>query len=250
VAFYNMLPAILEDYDRTDPLVQMVIDPIVQFARFGQSFFSTGIGLETFVSSLSENGDLLSQWRGYADNGTGFSIGFDPARLRIGNSNAALQVGELRRVIYDPKQHARLVKDLINGMIAIVRRFRKELLSKKMLLNRSPDSFSSWIGLRINELLAEWSFQFKDSSFSEECEWRIIASKSKPIDFRSSLGRVVPYLQVDMTAIDGALMPVSRIYLGPKQDETEAARAPAYVFNRYGYGHDGIEVVKSRVPYR
>lgn len=245
-----MLPSILEGYDRTDPLVQLVIDPILQLARFGQSFFSTGMGMETYVTSLSENGDLLSQWRGYADNGMGFSIGFDPTRLRIGNPSPALQVGELRRVIYDQKQQTTLVKDLINGMIAIVRRFRKELLSKKMLRSRSPDSLSSWVGLRINELLAEWSFQFKDGSFSEECEWRIIASKSKPIEFRSSLGRVVPYLQVDMTAIDSALMPISRIYVGPKQDETEAVRALGYVFGRYGYGNDGIEVVKSRVPYR
>jgi hypothetical protein len=53
-----------------------------------------------------------------------------------------------------------------------------------------------------------------------------------------------------MTARDGALMPISRIYVGPKQDKTEAARALAYVFDRYGYGHNGIEVVKSKVPYR
>ena len=36
---------------------------------------------KTWVFCLSEKGDLLSQWRGYADDGYGVSIGFDARYL-------------------------------------------------------------------------------------------------------------------------------------------------------------------------
>jgi hypothetical protein len=36
---------------------------------------------DTFVASLCDDGDNLGQWRGYADQGKGFAIGFDREAL-------------------------------------------------------------------------------------------------------------------------------------------------------------------------
>lgn len=39
-------------------------------------------GVTNFVICFCEEGDKLSQWRGYADNGRGVSIGFSEQELR------------------------------------------------------------------------------------------------------------------------------------------------------------------------
>jgi len=36
-----------------------------------------------YICSFSREGDQLGQWRGYCNNGSGFSIGFDYKKLRI-----------------------------------------------------------------------------------------------------------------------------------------------------------------------
>jgi hypothetical protein len=60
---------------------------------------------------MSEEGDLLSQWRGYADDGAGVAIGFSMEYLdwmvapNRGKKNGMI----LERVEYEPEAHNRLV---------------------------------------------------------------------------------------------------------------------------------------------
>lgn len=51
---------------------------------------------------LSEDGDLLSQWRGYADNGSGVSIGF--SRQYFEDLYKKNKEGPVRKVIYDEEE--------------------------------------------------------------------------------------------------------------------------------------------------
>jgi hypothetical protein len=55
------------------------------------------------IASFSKNGDLLSQWRAYADNAKGFSIGF--CKETISNT---LPVN-MKNVLYDQKEQEKLV---------------------------------------------------------------------------------------------------------------------------------------------
>lgn len=43
---------------------------------------TSGLHLSSFVSCFSTDGDSLSQWRAYADDGRGFAIGFRVSELR------------------------------------------------------------------------------------------------------------------------------------------------------------------------
>ena len=72
-----------------------------------ESLFS-GLGF-----CMSQDGDLLSQWRGYADNGRGFSIGFSESYLSklCGISQQIIGGGMyLTHVEYDEKAHDALVE--------------------------------------------------------------------------------------------------------------------------------------------
>lgn len=51
-----------------------------------------------FTASFTENGNLLSQWRGYCPPGKGVSIAFEPAALAAAARQASFMMG---RCIYD-----------------------------------------------------------------------------------------------------------------------------------------------------
>jgi hypothetical protein len=57
-----------------------------------------------FITCFCENGDLLSQWRGYSDQGEGFAIGFSVAWLL-----SLKPKWRLIKVIYDRAQQVDLI---------------------------------------------------------------------------------------------------------------------------------------------
>lgn len=80
---------------------------------------------------LSEESDLLSQWRGYADDGHGFSIGFtkeyfEKLAKRIGNNVTGFT---LEKVLYDREEHEAALKPTYDEI---------KKLSDSGKLNRKP----------------------------------------------------------------------------------------------------------------
>jgi Protein of unknown function (DUF2971) len=64
-----------------------------------------------FVSSLTENGNLLSQWRGYCPHGKGVSLGFNPEKLMEAADTKAFSLG---RCIYDLPRQSEIVTKIIS----------------------------------------------------------------------------------------------------------------------------------------
>ena len=61
------------------------IEQIKTFETAISYFKSTNIelpALSPFVACFSSNGDVLSQWRSYSENGFGFSIGFSTEEMQ------------------------------------------------------------------------------------------------------------------------------------------------------------------------
>ena len=74
-----------------------------------------------FVSSFSEEKDLLSQWRGYCPEGIGFSIGFNLDRLiKWARQNNCT----LEPCIYDAEEQKKVLRNLIEK---ISYRYKTEL---------------------------------------------------------------------------------------------------------------------------
>src|ERR1051326_5588338 len=69
---------------------------------------SDNVFRQAFVCCFCSDGDLLSQWRGYASRGSGYSIAFDGESILEQAKQANVQEHRLRRVIYDPQKQKKI----------------------------------------------------------------------------------------------------------------------------------------------
>ncbi len=203
----------------------------------------------TYVACFSERKDCLSQWRGYADDGKGISIGFCKKMLeslpKIMHHNLSFS-----KVIYDEKQQEKYVNKVVEEI------FR--------------NMEYKGIGLAGIELGANHKDEYaiyKNPSFEEEREWRLILNsypKWKEIKvgdmsfteptFRVSEGRLISYVELSFANIKRDF--VKEIWIGPKS-EVEL-RDIMRVLWRYGYYDEvddyneknSILITKSLSSYR
>jgi hypothetical protein len=85
------------------------------FDKVDEIWHRSGLHIASFVASFSTDGDSLSQWRAYADDGRGFAIGFDIAEL----SRFPIQVLD---VLYDKDQQ---MLEMMAALAAVHKRFEE-----------------------------------------------------------------------------------------------------------------------------
>ena len=208
-----------------------------------------------YVSCFCEQGDLLSQWRGYKASG-GFAIGFSrpalgelspiqresPAMLDSAES-AAAGARLLRRlgggpgypipVSLAPVQYG---PSAVRSMIA------------QVLQDITPQRAVGHPGVtgyyQVQNLILPALAKVKDDAFLEEREWRlIIVGPPAEVYFRPGSLGVIPYTQVpfDLTTIEEVI-----IGPGPHMElrERGLARLLAVV------GVVGVTITRSRAPFR
>ncbi len=175
------------------------------------------------ICCFSENGDLLSQWRAYADDATGISIGFTPEELKLKDELPTLNVNLeeniwLNSVIYNESEQQKIVTELARAWILSVK--------KTLSINDNSSKNNMNISLIANKCLA-YSYIFKNPSFSEERELRIInlplfdnsdkwfGCNGTP-KFRSSGGKIASYFDFEFSAES-----INEIILGPKSKVNE-----------------------------
>jgi hypothetical protein len=178
-----------------------------------------------FLACFCENGDLLSQWRGYAID-QGYSIGFRTTELK------ALAIGEVCPVQYgipNPDEY-----------------FKEELETAKV--PTAHPGVEEWhASMWIMPKLA----RIKHPSYSEECEWRILAqypSYGEPLPMNaikyrpSSLGPI-PYFPI-------AFPPkcVCEIVIGPGNHTETRETAIREMLKNLEYSDINIRV--SNIPFR
>lgn len=112
--------------------------------------------LTYYVFCFSESKDLLSQWRGYADNGKGVAIGFySTAFEKLNNENFSF--GKVKYNIYEKQD------DIVNSTI--------ERLKKAK--NNTETEYENIINSIITKMVYEAVF-YKNNAFQEEKEWRLV----------------------------------------------------------------------------
>ena len=212
-----------------------------------------------FVFCLSASKDLLSQWRGYADDGKGISIGFKKTFLdKIHDlnfihhsSNAASFL--LDQVFYDESEATDLIMNdtgLNNFSLCVNNEEEKQCLELSMAKTAFEAPF------------------YKKSAFAEENEWRIVISyslchltppkfslysndlfKFKEIEYSISREQLVPHLEIEIPNIKDA---ISEIFVGPKCEESvweikEFLLCMGILKDR---NDQSIKIVKSQASYR
>jgi hypothetical protein len=165
---------------------------------------------ESYIFSLSERRDDLSQWRGYAREGSGFTIGFDGASLRRSSRGRDL-LFHFAKIEYSHDRQVEIVRRIVEE---IEQQIDAEIAADPGIdqdeLHREAARTCVWA-------LDNRSAFAKHRSFSGEAEWRLVIYKelnSDGILVRPSGAGLVPYVQTEPTDAKGKL-PIIEIGVGP-----------------------------------
>lgn len=222
---------------------EMCTDDILRaFLKTLDSLDSYMLKQQAFVFSLTEEKDLLSQWRGYADNGKGVCIGFD--KKSIGNGNNV----KLEKCVYDEVEQGKRVKELFKETINIFLKTKEEshYFSRSYLpeiLKRHAKAFDDAADYLIDELQNECLI-LKHPSFVEEKEWRLIIKKSEKMDFlvKDSFLKPIEKHKINIEKT------IRTIIVGPAE-RSDLAQMSMDMFMK-NRGYNWIKIEKSTIPFR
>jgi hypothetical protein len=191
-----------------------------------------------FVGSFSERGDSLSQWRAYAGNGIGFSLGFEPDHLKRCAEN---QGYKLRRCNYDEDDHIALIDELVAKLIGH---------GSRPKFHRKDVAF-----LFYNDL-ASVAPLLKHPSFSDEREWRLISRPAseyelegkETVHFRPGRSMLIPYREFDLRNREE--MSLARVIIGPTPHKELSHQSVTNLLRTLSLYRYRSGVKSSVVPYR
>jgi hypothetical protein len=207
-----------------------------------------------FIASASRGGDLLNQWRGYA-NADGFALGFELA----GSWGTRSVMGadgfqELHTPIfpgwygvnYDHKEQIRQAR---NSLLMAAH----QPPGASAIWFKSPREWAAAIPFS-RMMLSVAPVTMKHPAFSDEREVRYVGGATDgTVMFRAAGGRVIPYTPVgllggtDKTDRDSdEAFPLKSIICGPgcRPGTTDVVRRALSSF-----GYTNVEVSASTVPY-
>jgi hypothetical protein len=198
-----------------------------------------------FVCSFSEDGDLLSQWRGYSKAGQGFSLGFSLNRLKSCVKKAHFSI---KKVIYDQNEQISEIRKLLTDL-------HTNFLAE---IGNSVDKRQAW-DEKAKGLLSAFLLEFirlapliKHPKFAEEKEWRVMAAlntvnSSRGVKFRAGSTMVVPYIEVPLPK-DGNSLALDEVIVGPTNERTLSAESVKMLFGSHKVKCAGVNY--STIPYR
>ena len=134
--------------------------------------FDTG-GVTNFVTCFCEEGDKLSQWRGYADNGRGVSIGFAEQELRQ-YSEKYKDIIAMEKVKYKTAEE---INDIIiskaDNLLNELRGLREWVTDELHCDDGQKEKYMKFFFVQMLNMVFMNSLQYKNISFQEENEWRL-----------------------------------------------------------------------------
>jgi hypothetical protein len=194
---------------------------------------------------LSEVGDLLSQWRGYANDGKGVAIGFNKEYLEALWNNLKVETSrpyELRKISYTENSRSELLEKEFD---LFLKRSDIPLLA---LEERTPDYLKKISEVSILEI-AKKTYEIKSDAFKEEREWRLLLTlvKKEPgaYEFRATPTHLIPFKTIHLSKIENLRM-IDEVILGPKNT------TPEYVIESFldQKEFENAQIFRSRATYR
>lgn len=196
--------------------------------RLQKSLHGAGIWTE-YIASFCEEGDLLSQWRTYGADASGYSLGFCADRLFW---NLA-QTASLKKVIYDPALQLNILTEVCEIIAEFIENsYRKDGDVDEHMLDIYSNNCAGPI----------WSLcsRMKHEAYSEEKEWRRVFLKSvkkgeknnifdEQVRFRKRGSTIVPFVNIPFGEARNiqngeAHYPVRRIVIGPTENSGVAKK--------------------------
>ena len=183
---------------------------------------------------LSEEGDLLSQWKMYADDANGISIGFSKAYLDKLRSNKKELT--LSKVMYTEVEHKKTLTPIFEKAHDILKRVSKFAPNSRPLFpneiitmmnygqDESIEEKQEFINKQVefSEVMSELlplMFTLKTDDWKAECEWRLFQSgdlrENEYCEHMPTRNSIVRYDFLDLEPID-SVEPILEITLGSK----------------------------------
>jgi len=213
---------------------------------------------------LSQKPDLLSQWRGYADDGQGFSIGFSKSYIKTLSEKRSQKNPHFKLfdAIYEPSEHEEALKPAFNSI--------KTFIDSGGLKEPQPFMPNDEKMRTVKFLSQNWEFFIniafeilpkiyclKSKAFEEEHECRLISNLMRNFEFsnqnlelatatyRVARNRLIPFREVHLVKL-GTMKPIKEVHIGPKNI------TPVHEVERFLYqcGHKDVEVKLSSATYR
>lgn len=217
--------------------------------RCARDNFSILSFLQPHVACFCESGDLLSQWRGYADRGGGYAIGFEALSLaRPSDYLLNPTEADLLQVEYDNAVQKSTAEERVESVRnALDECVKEEPTAEGDLIPAACMFFRDYV--------ANLVFSYKHSAFREEREWRMVCLRQRDniesFKLRPGNGFLVPYTDLDLRMRVGpntGRLPISHIVIGPSLHPELAAKAVELLLRKYQFRH--VEVRGSEVPLR
>lgn len=201
---------------------------------------------QVFVCSFTENGNLLSQWRGYSQLGQGISIGVNHEDLVAACEEQGFTIV---KCIYDTQHKKNVMREFLERILKDAIEIGPNTNTKQ----RHPSqSYYDVIGM-YEPAFMEIASALKHPSFAEENEWRIISPLISDLNddrilYRVTASTMVPYVHFNLTIEDGFLI-FDNLIIGPTPHMNLSMKSvPNYLTCKKVICRKGI--YNSQLPYR
>lgn len=199
---------------------------------------------QLFLCSFTEEGNLLSQWRGYTPHGLGVSLGFPAADIvRL----ARAQNYRLVKCVYDPAQQRVMIGRIIEAMFAAAR-------EGEPVMRHAPTPQYYPVFERYTDDLLLLSAVLKHWSFREEREWRVISPvfldlADRSVKYRIGRFTLIPYREFSLASAPGRLIDLDEVIIGPSSSlELSMDSIPQYLASQGILPRRGVH--SCGIPYR
>lgn len=193
----------------------------------------------TFVTSLSQAEDDISQWRAYAPGEVGYAMGFNPARFPKDQTEA--WPVRLMPCIYDRSEQEAAFNEISETILS-------------MLSVTTP--LTDAIRVRVSSLaflnFMRLAPRFKHRAFKHEQEWRLASQRdavgSKTLrGVRSARSFLVPHLRLPLAELLD--LGLDEIIVGPCQYPELAVAGLRSLLDSHDISRD-VRIRQSKVPFR
>jgi hypothetical protein len=185
------------------------------FVEKAEDLFGRIADINLCVCSFSEDGDVLSQWRAYAKDEQGFSIGFLGEEISLIGIRHRFTLG---KCVYDGRLQDQIAKELAFSAWSDFTRLPAS--ADDSTLEKTANVF-------VNEAMRVVPFM-KHKGFSEEREWRLA---SGPIDYTLPEYKVrvgqkfpIPYYDLPLILEAGSISSLNFV-IGPGVSQKAAFEA-------------------------
>ncbi len=198
------------------------------------------------VVSFSEVNDLLSQWRAYGDQASGFAIGFTYKFLF---DAAEQEKCSIVPCLYNGRDQRRLISLIVETAL------REHLEDSENEVVSKYDELDPilWPAQTLGRYLDKYALILKHKKFEEEKEWRIITQPipiyNQRLEFREGRSMIIPYYPFPLEGPAGYLR-VQEVVVGPTPNmDISVYSVDAFLHSRANVFGDKL-VTESEVPYR